>query len=99
MDLWDSGRIFHKINIIDLIFADFFVVENLLHGLDDALEVLSTELFKFGSCEGYKEVFSVLKCLDVDLSLHYGGEHSLGFLALIYGSYDSSEKNNIIIFI
>jgi hypothetical protein len=78
---------------MDLTLGDLGIIKDLVNWFDSILEVVSTKILKLGSGNVQREILSVLKSINIDLSRVDSGQHSLSSLAL---SSESSQGLLII---
>lgn len=81
LDLGDTGGATNKDNLVNLALLDGSVLDDLLNGLDSALESLVVDVLETGTGDLGVEVLAIEEGVDLDSGLGTVGESTLGTLA------------------
>lgn len=102
LDFGDMGRIINKNDVIDFVFGNFGVFENLFYRFESFVEEVVVEFFEFGVGKGFREVFVVEKGFDFNMGGYLVGKGMFGFFGFmfefIYG-FGVSGDINIVFFV
>lgn len=82
LDLGNTGGTTDKDDIVDVRLLDLGILDDLLDGLESALEEIHVELLKLGPGEGLGEVLAVMESLNFNPGGHLAGQGTLGLLNL-----------------
>jgi hypothetical protein len=81
LDLGDTGRATNKDDLVNLGLLDLSILDDLLNGLDSALESLVVDVLETGTGDLGVEVLAIEERVDLDGGLGTVGESTLGTLA------------------
>lgn len=81
LDLGDTGGTANKDDLVDLALVDGSILDDLLHGLDSAVESLGVQVLETSTGDVGGEVLAIEERIDLDGGLGGVGESTLGTLA------------------
>lgn len=82
LNLGNTGGTTDENNVVNLLLLELGIIENLLDGLESALEEIHVELLKLGAGQGLGEVVALEESLDLDTGGHLRRQSTLGLLGL-----------------
>lgn len=82
LNLGDTGGTTNEDDIVNLLLLQLGVIENLLDGLESALEEVHVELLELGTGKSLGEVVALEESLDLDTGGHLRRQSTLGLLCL-----------------
>lgn len=82
LDLGNTGRTTDKNNVVDVGLLNLGILQNLLDGLQGALEQIHVQLLKLGTSQGLGEVLALVESFDFNAGRHLGRQSTFGLLNL-----------------